>query len=84
MPRLPRLDAPETLHHVIGRGIERGRIFRGESDQKDFVNRLANLSREKTWRVYSRTEVARYLGVTTSAVNRAKNADEVPELRDYL
>jgi hypothetical protein len=22
MPRQPRLDAPETLHHVMGRGIE--------------------------------------------------------------
>ena len=22
MPRQPRLDAPGTLHHVLGRGIE--------------------------------------------------------------
>ena len=25
MPRLSRLDAPGVLHHVMGRGIERGR-----------------------------------------------------------
>jgi len=27
MPRLARLDAPGILHHVIGRGIERKKIF---------------------------------------------------------
>jgi hypothetical protein len=33
---------------------------------------------------YPGAEVARFLGVTTSAVNRAKNSDEMPELRYYL
>ena len=28
MPRQPRLDAPETLHHVMVRGIERRALFR--------------------------------------------------------
>lgn len=28
MPRKARLDAPGTLHHVIGRGIEGTKIFR--------------------------------------------------------
>ena len=27
MPRLARLDAPGILHHVMGRGIERKKIF---------------------------------------------------------
>ncbi len=27
MPRLSRLDAPSVLHHVMGRGIERRKIF---------------------------------------------------------
>ena len=27
MPRLARLDAPGVLHHIMGRGIERIRIF---------------------------------------------------------
>ena len=27
MPRLARLDAPGILHHVMGRGIEREKIF---------------------------------------------------------
>ena len=28
MPRQPRLDAPETLHHVMVRGSERRVLFR--------------------------------------------------------
>jgi len=28
MPRKARIDAPGALHHVIVRGIERGKIFR--------------------------------------------------------
>jgi hypothetical protein len=28
MPRQPRLDAPGTLHHVMGRWIETSKIFR--------------------------------------------------------
>lgn len=33
---------------------------------------------------YSGAEVARYLGVTTSAVNRLALSKEVPELQEYL
>ena len=32
MPRLARLDAPEILHHVMGRGIEKRKIFWGLGD----------------------------------------------------
>jgi len=31
MPELARLDAPGGLHHIIFRGIERRKIFRGQS-----------------------------------------------------
>jgi hypothetical protein len=37
MPRLSRLDAPGVLHHVIGRGIERSKIFLDALDRNDFV-----------------------------------------------
>ena len=43
MPRQPRLDAPGALHHIMGRGIERTRIFRTDQDREDFLNRLADL-----------------------------------------
>ena len=43
MPRLARLDAPGVLHHVIIRGIERKTIFRDQTDQENFVDRLSQL-----------------------------------------
>jgi len=43
MPRQPRLDAPGTLHHVMGRGIEKTKIFREDADREDFLSRLAEL-----------------------------------------
>ena len=41
MPRQPRLDAPETLHRVMVRGLERRALFRDDQDRADFVARLA-------------------------------------------
>ena len=40
MPRQPRLDIPDLLHHVMVRGIERRVIF---TDNTDFVERLRRL-----------------------------------------
>jgi len=53
MPRQSRLDAPGTLHHLIGRGIDRTKIFRSGADRKDFLNRLSNLCREGALTVYA-------------------------------
>ena len=53
MPRQPRLDAPGALHHVMGRGIERTRIFRNNRDRTDFVDRLAALSLAGHVKVYA-------------------------------
>jgi quinol monooxygenase YgiN len=44
MPRRAGLDAPETLHHVIVRGIEKRRIFNDVADRKNFVERLKELA----------------------------------------
>ena len=43
MPRKARIDAPDALHHVIVRGIERGKIFRHVCDRKNFLHRLDKL-----------------------------------------
>ena len=53
MPRQPRLDAPGTLHHVIGRGIERNKIFRSPEDGDDFLSRLAGLCKAGALSVYT-------------------------------
>jgi REP element-mobilizing transposase RayT len=43
MPRLARLDAPGVIHHVIIRGIERGKIFRDNKDRNEMTERLGDL-----------------------------------------
>ena len=47
MPRLPRLDAPGVLHHVMGRGIEKRKIFLDDRDRVDFIHRLEELVKEE-------------------------------------
>jgi hypothetical protein len=51
MPRQPRLDAPDTLRHVMVRGIERATIFCDDPDRREFVGRLATLAGTGAWTV---------------------------------
>jgi len=53
MPRQPRLDAPGALHHVMGRGIDRIKIFRNRKDRDDFLGRLADLCKINALQVYA-------------------------------
>lgn len=53
MPRQARLDSPGTLHHVIIRGIERGKIIGGDRDQKEFVGRMGALAMETGTKIYA-------------------------------
>jgi len=53
MPRLPRLDAPGVLHHVMGRGIEKRKIFLDARDRNDFISRIAELVRDDSMAVYA-------------------------------
>jgi REP element-mobilizing transposase RayT len=53
MPRLARLDAPGILHHVIGRGIEKKRIFYNDDDRSDFIDRLEMLVEEGAMAIYA-------------------------------
>ena len=53
MPRHARLDAPDSLHHVMVRGLERHLIFRDDADRADFVARLAALAAHGAFRVYA-------------------------------
>ncbi len=53
MPRQPRLDSPGALHHVMGRGIEKKKIFRGDFDREDFLTRLSSLCRDGHLIIYA-------------------------------
>ncbi len=53
MPRSARLDAPGVLHHVMGRGIERRKIFLDDRDREDFVLRLEELAKDGSIEIYA-------------------------------
>ena len=53
MPRQARLDAPETLHHVIVRGIEQRGIVNDDKDRKNFVDRMGALASETDTAIYA-------------------------------
>jgi len=55
MPRNSRIDAAGALHHIIARGIERGRIFQDESDRDNFVQRLGIILKETGTQCYAWT-----------------------------
>ncbi|MEO8433105.1 MAG: transposase [Acidobacteriota bacterium] len=40
MARRPRLQGPNSVHHVIVRGNERQNVFRDDLDRQDYLNRL--------------------------------------------
>jgi putative transposase len=46
MPRKSRIDAAGSLHHVMARGIERGKVFRSDTDRNLFLERLGGILRE--------------------------------------
>lgn len=39
-------DAPDTLHHLMGRAIERTALFRDDTDHADLGARLAALTEQ--------------------------------------
>lgn len=41
-----RLDSPETLHHVVIRGIEKPRIVDDETDRRNFVRRRGGVDEQ--------------------------------------
>jgi putative transposase len=43
MPRQARIDVPDAVHHVIARGIDRGKIFRDDKDRDDFLRRIGDI-----------------------------------------
>ena len=47
------MDAPGTRHHIMGRGIERTKIFRNKNDREDFLARLSDLCQSGFLIVYA-------------------------------
>lgn len=43
MPRTSRIDTPGALQHIMARGMEKRRIFNGDLDRDDFLDRLGSV-----------------------------------------
>jgi len=53
MPRKARIDAPGALHHVIGRGIARCKIFQDDDDRENFLERLGSIVTDSGTQCYA-------------------------------
>lgn len=53
MPRKARIDAPGALHHIIGRGIARQKIFDDDADRDAFLERLGAIIQESHTQCYA-------------------------------
>lgn len=70
MPRTSRLDCPGTLHHVIGRGIEKKPIFFTDDDRHDFLDRLEELCFEGGLDVYAWALIPNHFHLLCKTRNR--------------
>ena len=69
MRRKSRIDAPDALHHIIARGIDRKRIFDDDADRDNFLDRLENILSETQTACFA--WVAKKLKVSQPAVSMA-------------
>ena len=53
MPRKARIDAPNALHHIIVRGIEKNPIFKDNQDYANFLTRLGAVLTETSTVCYA-------------------------------
>jgi len=53
MPRQSRIDTPGAVHHIIGRGMERRKIFRDNKDRNNFLERLGTILLETVTPCYA-------------------------------
>jgi len=52
MPRKARIDAPDTLHHIIVRSIERRKLFKEDTDRINFLDWLSKVLSETGRNIY--------------------------------
>ena len=84
MPRQARLDAPGTLHHVMGRGIEGTKIFRNRFDRNDFIERVAELCREGYFTAYAWALMSNHFHLLIKTGNRPLAAGMRKLLTGYV
>ena len=83
MPRFARLDAPDVLHHVMGRGIEKRKIFLDEEDRFDFLSRLEGIVKEKGMDVYAWALLANHVHLLCKTKGRSLSVNMRKLLTGY-
>ncbi len=83
MPRLARLDAPGVLHHIMGRGIERNKIFISDKDREDFIARLSAMAEEGAMDVYAWALLPNHFHILAKTKNRALSSSMRKILTGY-
>lgn len=53
MPRKARIDAPGAIHHIICRGMDRGKIFIEDEDRDNFLGRFEDILEETSTPCYA-------------------------------
>jgi REP element-mobilizing transposase RayT len=84
MPRLARLDAPGILHHVMGRGIERKKIFIIDTDRNEFIDRLAAIAEKDAMDVYAWVLMPNHFHLLCKTHNRPLPSSMRKILTDYV
>jgi hypothetical protein len=72
MPRRSRIDAPGAVHHIIARGINRQRIFKGDADRDNLLDPPANILSETQTDCFAWAK----LRISQPAVSLAVRRDE--------
>lgn len=53
MPRSPRYEVANGVHHVMNRGVERSRIVRDDHDRREWLRLFDRVARRCCWRVFA-------------------------------
>lgn len=71
MPRKPRIEVPDSIHHVTIRGVNRSTVFRDDADNWAFVELLRSSCERHDWRVVTYCLMVNHahLVVSTPAAN---------------
>src|SRR4051794_40978541 len=51
MPRKPRIDLPDAMHHVAARSTGEELLFRGSADRLQFLDDLRGVANKHDWRL---------------------------------
>ncbi len=72
------------LHHLIGRGIERKKVFWNNDDRKDFLKRLAALSFDGTMDIYAWALMPNHFHILRKAKNLPLSSSMPKMLTGYV